>query len=692
MFLPARRSCRGLPRSSHRNDSVLKHRIDPVINRSRTLWTNSGKVDESGEALGSSLIRSNRNLIIPYHHLERTTKLNAPVETNETKRTLFGSSSQQRIDDLSKRVQSDPQDTYLTAKLLEEMNRQSKHWDVIDRYQRGKLPSQITEEIRAEIMTAAVKTGRVKSIDWDSMSQQPESTEKTKTNYQYQIPIYHPPVQQGGVGWKWVFGALLVGVTLGWMLVERDDNNNNKKNMSPEEFRKLGPGSNYQLATNVETKFDDVKGCDAAKEEVLETIEYLRNPEKFTYLGAKLPRGVLLFGPPGTGKTLLARAMAGEAGVPFLFCSGSSFNEIFIGVGPRRVRELFAEARKQSPCIIFIDEIDSVGASRKRNSFSNHNENENTLNQLLTEMDGFSGSEGIIVIAATNRPEGLDEALTRPGRFDKQVNVAAPDMRGRKEILDLYLAKTIVDETVDSKIIARSTSGFTGADLSNLVNLAAIKASMRGLPAVNLNVIEEAKDDVLMGIARKGHEPHPEDIKMTAYHEGGHALVALHTVGAVPLHKATVIQRGNALGVTMQLPERDEVSMSKEQMMASLAVCMGGKAAEELIYGAHKVTSGASSDIQKATQLAYQMVAHWGMSDAVGNVYCDRKEMSEELKKLIDSEVKTLLEISYNYAKLLLRDREHELHNIARALLTHETLTGEEIRLAAKGQVIPARI
>jgi len=451
------------------------------------------------------------------------------------------------------------------------------------------------------------------------------------------------------------------------------------------------PDAHTQIQ-NVDIRFDDVKGCDESKEELKEVVEYLKSPKKFSKLGARLPKGVLLVGEPGTGKTLLARAIAGEAGVPFLYCSGSSFDELFVGVGPRRIRNLFEDAKKLAPCIIFIDEIDAIGTSRKRSLSASYSK-ENTLNQLLTELDGFKPTKGIIVIGATNLPEALDPALVRPGRFDKQIVVSVPDVKGRKDIIDLYLKKTVFGPDVDSLILARGTPGFTGADLSNVVNLAAIKATIQNKSFVEMKDLEEAKDDVIMGIKRKGFSGDAYSRKVTAYHEGGHALVALFTEGSIPLHKATIIQRGSALGMTVQLPENDMVSFSRKQMLAKLSCMMGGRAAEEVIFGEQDVTSGASSDFKQATRLAYNMVTRWGMSSKVGNIYHEELEkMSDEQRKLVDEEVSDLLQKAYINAKDLLKRHEQELHRLASALLDFETLSAEEIKQVISGHKLNKKL
>ena len=422
--------------------------------------------------------------------------------------------------------------------------------------------------------------------------------------------------------------------------------------------------------------FKDVKGCDEAKAELEEIVEYLKSPGKFTRLGGKLPKGVLLTGPPGTGKTLLARATAGEAGVPFFYRAGSEFEEMFVGVGSRRVRSLFAAAKRKAPCIIFIDEIDAVGGNRKQ--WESHTRK--TLNQLLVEMDGFEENTGIIVMAATNLQETLDPALTRPGRFDRHVAVNIPDYKGRKEILDLYLQDKPTSDDVDSGVLARGTVGFSGADLYNLVNTAACSAAKDGADAIDTAVFEFAKDKILMGAERKSMLVSEESKRLTAYHESGHAIVALFTKGALPVHKATIMPRGNALGMVTQLPDKDETSISKEQMLARLDVCMGGRVAEQMIFGEEKVTTGARSDLQQATSIARHMIAECGMSDAIGPVYVDdRAFKSRQLSTAVDSEVVTMLKQAQERVKRLLSKHSDDLHTLAKALVERETLNQKQI-------------
>jgi cell division protease FtsH len=445
--------------------------------------------------------------------------------------------------------------------------------------------------------------------------------------------------------------------------------------------------------------FDDVAGVDEAKDELAEIVDFLKDPGKFQKLGGKIPKGALLVGPPGTGKTLLARAVAGEAGVPFFTISGSDFVEMFVGVGASRVRDMFEQAKKNAPCIIFIDEIDAVGRHRGAGLGGGNDEREQTLNQLLVEMDGFEANEGIILIAATNRPDVLDPALLRPGRFDRQVVVPNPDVGGREKIIRVHMRNVPLSADVDVRTLARGTPGFSGADLANLVNEAALAAARRNKRMVSMYDFEHAKDKVMMGAERKSMAMSDVEKRLTAYHEGGHALVALIVPGADPVHKATIIPRGRALGMVMQLPEGDRYSMDFQQMTSRLAIMMAGRVAEELIFGKDKVTSGASSDIQAATGLARNMVTRWGFSDAVGTVsYGDNQEevflghsvartqnVSEDTAQKIDSEVRRLVQGGLDEARRILTERLEDLHKVAKALLEFETLSGDEIIAVMKG-------
>jgi cell division protease FtsH len=439
--------------------------------------------------------------------------------------------------------------------------------------------------------------------------------------------------------------------------------------------------------------FEDVAGVDEAKQDLQEIVEFLRDPGKFQRLGGRIPRGVLLVGPPGTGKTLIARAVAGEANVPFFTISGSDFVEMFVGVGASRVRDMFEQAKKNAPCIIFIDEIDAVGRHRGAGLGGGNDEREQTLNQLLVEMDGFEANEGVILIAATNRPDVLDPALLRPGRFDRQVVVPNPDVVGREQILKVHVRKVPLAPDINLKTIARGTPGFSGADLMNLVNEAALTAARRNKRMVTQAEFEEAKDKVMMGAERKSLVMTEEEKLLTAYHEGGHAIVGLNVVATDPIHKATIIPRGRALGMVMQLPERDKLSMSLEQMTSRLAIMMGGRVAEELIFGREKVTSGASSDIEQATRLARMMVTRWGLSEELGTVsYGENQDevflgmsvsrtqnASEATVQKIDKEIRRFVEEGYNEATRILTEKRADLETLAKGLLEFETLSGDEI-------------
>src|SRR6202158_5252785 len=504
-------------------------------------------------------------------------------------------------------------------------------------------------------------------------------------------------MKENGTGWVSILINAIPFVLLlaFWIFMMRQMQSGGNKALSFGKSRARLHSSQQKKVT-----FKDVAGVEEAKEELQEIIEFLREPQKFQKLGGRIPKGVLLIGPPGTGKTLLARAIAGEANVPFFSISGSDFVEMFVGVGASRVRDLFEQGKKNAPCIIFIDEIDAVGRYRGAGLGGGHDEREQTLNQLLVEMDGFESNEGVILIAATNRPDVLDPALLRPGRFDRRVVVNRPDVRGREEILKVHMRKVPLAPDINLKTIARGTPGFSGADLMNLVNEAALTAARRNKRMVTQAEFEVAKDKVMMGAERKSLVMTEEEKMLTAYHEGGHALVGLNVIATDPIHKATIIPRGRALGMVMQLPERDKLSMSLEQMTSRLAIMMGGRVAEELVFGREKVTSGAASDIKQATRLARMMVTRWGLSEELGTVsYGENQDevflgmsvsrtqnASEATVQKIDSEIRRLVEEGYNQATKILTEKRADLEALAKGLLEYETLTGDEITDLLKGK------
>jgi cell division protease FtsH len=501
-----------------------------------------------------------------------------------------------------------------------------------------------------------------------------------------------------GILLSWFPMLLLIGV---WIFFMRQ--------MQGGKGGAMGFGkSKAKLLTEAHGKvtFNDVAGVEEAKEEVEEIVEFLKDPKKFSRLGGKIPKGALLIGPPGTGKTLLAKAIAGEANVPFFSISGSDFVEMFVGVGASRVRDMFEQGKKHSPCIIFIDEIDAVGRSRGAGLGGGNDEREQTLNQLLVEMDGFDTNEGIILIAATNRPDVLDPALLRPGRFDRQVVVGNPDILGREAILKVHVKKINAGPDVKLRTIARGTPGFSGADLANLVNESALLAARKNKRVVTMVDIEEAKDKVMMGAERRSMVMTEDEKKLTAYHEGGHAIVALNEKASDPIHKATIIPRGRALGMVMRLPERDQLSVTREKLYSDIAVAMGGRIAEELIFGHDKVTSGASSDIDMVTKMAKNMVTRYGMSKELGPIaYGENEEevflgrsvtrtqnMSEETSNKVDAEVKKIVDVGYARAKQVLTEKIDDLHKLAKALLVYETLTGDEIRDLMFKNIAPKKL
>ena len=501
-------------------------------------------------------------------------------------------------------------------------------------------------------------------------------------------------VNLGSMFVSWLPVLVLVGVYIFFL-----------RQMQSGTGRAMGFGkSKARLLTEKHGRvtFDDVAGIDEAKAELEEIVDFLKDPQKFQRLGGKIPKGCLLVGPPGTGKTLLARAIAGEANVPFFTISGSDFVEMFVGVGASRVRDMFEQAKKNAPCIVFIDEIDAVGRHRGAGLGGGNDEREQTLNQLLVEMDGFEANEGVILIAATNRPDVLDPALLRPGRFDRQVVVPNPDVGGREKILKVHMRKVPLAPDVDPHVLARGTPGFSGADLANLINEAALRAARVGKRLVTMADFEYAKDKVLMGTERRSMAMTDEEKTLTAYHEAGHALVALHVPKSDPLHKVTIIPRGRALGVTMQLPERDHLSHTKQFLESRLAILFGGRTAEDMIFGPENVTTGAASDIQMATQTARAMITAFGMSDKLGRVRYQAKEqevflghavtqtqnVSEATAQIIDQEVRRLIEEAEGRARAILTERLDELHKIAKALLEYETLGTEEIGQVLRGEKI----
>jgi cell division protease FtsH len=497
---------------------------------------------------------------------------------------------------------------------------------------------------------------------------------------------------------SWAPMLLLIGV---WVFFMRQ--------MQSGGGRAMGFGkSRARLLTEKQGRvtFEDVAGIDEAKSELQEIVEFLRDPQKFQRLGGKIPKGCLLVGPPGTGKTLLARAIAGEANVPFFTISGSDFVEMFVGVGASRVRDMFEQGKKNAPCIIFIDEIDAVGRHRGAGLGGGNDEREQTLNQMLVEMDGFESNEGVILIAATNRPDVLDPALLRPGRFDRQVVVPNPDVMGREKILKVHMRKVPLASDVDAKTIARGTPGFSGADLANLVNEAALLAARIGKRVVAMAEFEHAKDKVMMGAERRSLVMSDDEKKMTAYHEGGHAICSITLPECDPVHKATIIPRGRALGMVMSLPEGDRYSTSKVKLLQQLVMAMGGRAAEEIIFGADRVSNGAAGDIKMATDMTRRMVTEWGMSESLGMIsYGDNgqevflghsvtqnKNVSEATAREIDNEIKSIIDHAYSEARRILTERLADLHALAKGLLEYETLSGEEIRMVLRGEKIIRKV
>ncbi|KAI9487428.1 MAG: peptidase family M41-domain-containing protein [Benjaminiella poitrasii] len=629
-----------------------------------------------------------------------------PLFTNTSNRII----NYRHLTKLEQEANAAPTDPLKQAALYKEWLRSNNAPAIINRFERGNFTH--NEESWQYYVAALAKTGKPETI-LPKILQRLEGAEKTAATNGITKEIIQQVIasRQGGgravakegagtgnksnpiyvvveEARKYMFWKALrwVGVTLTYafciltILSLALENSGLLKSANSQ--------TEYEPVTQTTVRFEDVQGVDEAKQELEEIVEFLKNPQRFTELGGKLPKGVLLTGPPGTGKTMLARAVAGEANVPFFFMSGSEFDEMYVGVGARRVRELFAAARAKAPSIVFIDEIDAIGSKRNPKDQSYMKQ---TLNQLLVDLDGFSQTEGVIFIAATNFPELLDKALVRPGRFDRTVNVPLPDVRGRVEILKHHMKNIHVASDVDVSVVARGTSGFSGADLANLVNQAAIQASRENSKKVTLRHLEYSKDKIIMGAERKSAVITEENKRLTAYHEGGHALVAYYTPGAMPLHKATIMPRGAALGMTVQLPEMDKDSYTKKEFTAMIDVCMGGRVAEELIFGQDNVTSGASNDIMKATNIAKRMVRYYGMSEKVGPVNYDDDDMqilSTETKKLIESEILDFVEASERRAKQILLEHREELDRLSNALVEYETLDYQEIIDVLAGRAI----
>ncbi|KAL3669621.1 hypothetical protein V7S43_005006 [Phytophthora oleae] len=639
----------------------------------------------------------------PSHALTRNPLTRAPPLVARTtdvgaKRSLFNMTQRgklKQLKSLEQAANANPEDPYAQLRFLQELNRNNYPALVVRRVEENRFA--LDDAVQKEYIKALVKTGRLDTVDLPQLAQPAEASYNAAAGAARQfggLAAASSSVARGGQGlsahdpmyvsmvegsfksnmWKTLrtLGvAFLVVSALGAML--------------DEKVGKIGSASKVMGPTGSDKRFSDVKGATEAKHELEEIVQFLRDPARFTRLGGNLPKGVLLTGPPGTGKTLLARAIAGEAGVPFFYSSGSEFEEMYVGVGARRVRDLFESAKRKAPCIIFIDEIDAIGGTRK---LKEQQAMKMTLNQLLVEMDGFDQNKGIIVIGATNFPDVLDNALIRPGRFDRHVTVDLPDVAGRKEILEFYAGKIPLGDDVDLDVLARATPGMSGAELSNLVNEAALRASMKSADDVDMDAFEYAKDKILMGAERKSALITPESAKLTAYHEGGHALVAINTPGAHPVYKATIMPRGQALGMVSQLPEGDQTSISRKQLLARLDVCMGGRVAEELTFGEDEITGGASSDIQQATNVARAMVTKYGMSEDVGLVFHDLRgnDTSATTRKTIDDEVKKLCDASYKRAKDILVSKNVDLEKLANALLEYETLSGAEIEKILKGE------
>lgn len=595
----------------------------------------------------------------------------------------YHSISLRRIQQLEEKANAEENNPRAQAEYLKALVQEDPNY-VIQRYESGKYA--VDDSVTKEYLLALVLAGKMgipKKIKQKQSS--PPLPETTTAPVAASIatgtednPTYVIMQNQKGAFFKeqlWNTFRFLIALFLILSLIEAQlqmKMSSNQKDIQPDSLDR-------------NTRFTDVQGVEEAKQELKDVVEFLRDPERFKRLGGKMPTGVLLTGMPGTGKTLLAKAVAGEAGVPFFFCSGSEFDEMFVGVGAARVRNLFSAAREHAPCIVFIDELDAIGGTRVVHDHQPYSRM--TLNQLLVELDGFDKSEGIVVIGATNFPEILDKALIRPGRFDTKIHVPMPDVKGRHDILKLHLKNVQVADDVNVEVLARGTAGFSGADLANLVNAAAIYAAAEGDQSVTTRHLEFARDKILMGPERKSAVIEAKNRELVAYHEGGHALVALYTPAAMPIYKATIVPRGSALGMVAQLPENDELNWSRAQLLARLDVAMGGRVAEEIIFGKENITTGAASDMESSTKLARAMVTMYGMSDKVGMIQIkDDEKSSPELQALIENEVKQLLKESYERARTLLQAHSKEHNRLAQALLKYETLDLQEIKEVIQGK------
>lgn len=606
-----------------------------------------------------------------------------------THRSLSSSPTTKLLESLENEANRRPQDTFAQLRLLQELNRNQYENLVVQRFESGFFARE-DEAVVKEYIKALVALNKFDSVRLEDLRTLAATPHRSSSSLLAQprtfSSLFRPPSSQPVVQVQLVEPDLRTQllktarfVLLALLLYQLTASVVEDINIP----KQMGVQKDVKPQLGLTKTFNDVRGANEAKEELKEIVAYLKDPARFTRLGGKLPKGVLLTGPPGTGKTLLAKAIAGEAGVPFYYASGSEFEEMYVGVGARRIRDLFSSAKKHAPCIVFIDEIDAIGSTR---ALKEQQAMKMTLNQLLVELDGFKESEGVIIIGATNFPEILDPALIRPGRFDRNVVVPLPDVREREEILDLYLSKVPHEKGVDKLTLARGTPGLSGADLSNMVNIAALRASTEEKLFVSMEDLEFAKDKILMGGARVSAVIPEQVRKVTAWHESGHALVAYFTDGAMPLHKATVMPRGPALGMVVQLPEEsDLLQRSKKQLLAEMDVCMGGRVAEEIVFGEDAVTSGASSDIQKATEIATRMVKVYGMSDKIGIIHYEHSEKNKTNSKEVDDEVRRILKESYDRVKNLMQRRRVELGVLANTLLEYETLTSDEIDSILRG-------